>query len=389
MTVCLGLDTIGQVLLRHIALSSYRNYATLKLDFSGASVVITGYNGSGKTNLLEAISLLSPGRGLRHAVYQDVSSFDAVHHNFSGFGIHARLNCRTYGEVLIGTGLVGAGQNKGGRRIRINGIPRSADMMLEYCRIIWLIPAMDRLFCGAAGDRRRFLDRMILAIDPLHGRRVLDYEKAMQSRNRLLIDNIHDMAWLDAFEAQMAKLGTAIAIARYEMIRLLNTTTNRLYTGCFPQVELSLEGVVEKILLSLPTIDVEENFRVLLKEGRATDRITGRTLVGPHRADLIVIHKEKSIPAGLCSTGEQKALLTGLILSHACLTGQLSGMTPILLLDEIAAHLDAKHRKVLFDILATLGVQAFMTGTDRALFTDLEGRAEFFFVEDGRIYLKS
>ncbi|RCL03129.1 MAG: DNA replication and repair protein RecF [Candidatus Tokpelaia sp. JSC189] len=381
-------DYAEQVLLRHIALSSYRNYITLKLDFSGALVVLTGCNGAGKTNLLEAISFLSPGRGLRCTAYHDVTSFDASCHNSSGFGVHARLDCATYGEALIGTGLIGAGRGKSGRRVRINGTPQFADMMLEYCRIIWLIPAMDALFTGSSGDRRRFLDRMILAIDPLHWRRVLDYEKAMRSRNRLLADGIRDTGSLDAFEEQMVGLGIAIAAARHEMIRLLNTVTERiLHTRDFPQARFGLEGAVEKTLLSLPAIDVEEGFRVLLREGRTADRIAGRTLSGPHCTDLIVIHKEKLIPAGLCSTGEQKALLTGLVLSHAYLTGELSGMRPILLLDEIAAHLDNKRRQTLFDILDELGAQAFMTGTDRAIFSSLEGRAEFFLVQDGHVCL--
>lgn len=387
VVVCFRPDYAEQVLLRHIVLSSYRNYATLKLDFSGVPVVLTGHNGAGKTNLLEAISFLSPGRGLRRTAYHDVTSVGAAPSDSSGFGVHVRLDCVTYGEALIGTGLAGAGQGEGGRRIRINGTPQPADMMLEYCRIIWLVPAMDGLFTGPAGDRRRFLDRMVLAIDPLHGRRVLDYEKAMRARNRLLADGTRDTAWLDALEAQMAELGIAIAAARHEMSRLLGAVTERmLQTGHFPQAVFGLEGAVEKALLSSPAVDVEEYFRHLLREGRIADRAAGRTLVGPHRTDLIVIHKEKSMPAGLCSTGEQKALLTGLVLSHARLTGELSAMTPILLLDEIAAHLDGKRRQALFDILYTLGAQTFMTGTDKALFNDLDGRAEFFLVQDGHIF---
>jgi len=383
-------DYAERVLLRHIALSSYRNYTTLKLDFSGAHVVLTGHNGAGKTNLLEAVSFLSPGRGLRRAAYQDVSSTRAVSCNSSGFGVHARLECVTYGKALIGTGGGGTAQGEGGRRIRINCVPQPADRMLEYCRIIWLVPAMDGLFTGSAGERRRFLDRMVLAIDPLHGRRVTDYEKAMRARNRLLAEGTQNAAWLDALEAQMAGLGTAVAAARREVICLLGAVIERILHkprsgGHFPAAELDLEGSVEKALVFLPAVDVEENVRRLLRESRIADRTAGRTLAGPHRTDLHVMHKEKSMPVALCSTGEQKALLTGLVLSHARLTGELSGMTPILLLDEIAAHLDSQRRRALFDLLDNLGAQTFMTGTDKALFSDLAGRAEFFLVQDGCI----
>lgn len=388
-------DVIGpgyaeRVLLRSLALSSYRNYAALKLDLPGRHVVLTGHNGAGKTNLLEAISFLSPGRGLRRTAYQDVTSVGPVVCGAAGFAVHVRLECAAYGEASIGTGVAGAGPDESGRRIRINGMSQPADRMLEYCRIIWLVPAMDGLFPGPASERRRFLDRMVLAIDPLHGRRVLDYEKAMRARNRLLAEGARDAAWLDALEAQMSGLGTAIAAARHEMVRLLGAVTERMlrrscFRRYFPESALVLEGSVEKALVVLPAVDVEENFRRLLGEGRLADRAAGRTLKGPHRTDLGVAHREKSMPAVLCSTGEQKALLTGLVLSHAHLTGELSGIKPILLLDEIAAHLDSQRRQALFDLLDDLGAQTFMTGTDQALFRDLEGRAAFFSVQDGCI----
>lgn len=375
----------GRVCLRHITLSSYRNYAALKLDFSGAPVVLTGHNGAGKTNLLEAISFLSPGRGLRRAAYQEVTSAGAVAGDGSGFALHVRLQCAAYGEALIGTGSAGAGE--GGRRVRINGVAQTADAMLEYCRIVWLIPAMDGLFTGPAGDRRRFLDRMVLAVDPLHGRRVLDYEKAMRARNRLLAEGTRDAVWLDALEAQMAELGTAIAAARQEIVRLLGGVIRRMHhKGHFPQARLGLEGPVEKALsAALAAVDVEEHFRQMLREGRPADRAAGRTLDGPHRSDLYVMHEEKAMPAALCSTGEQKALLTGLVLSHARLTAELSGLKPILLLDEIAAHLDSQRRQALFDLLEELGAQVFMTGTDESLFSGLKDRAEFFRVRDGHV----
>jgi len=356
-------DDAEQVLLCHIALTSYRNYTSLQLDFSSSHVVLVGHNGVGKTNLLEAVSFLSPGRGLRRATYQDVTSSGQSLQRLSGFCIHVRLKCTIYGEVMIGTG--GVRHSAKGRQIRIND---------------------DRLLVGSPAERRRFLDRMVMAIDPLHGRRVLAYEKAMRARNHLLAESTWDTVWLDALETQMAELGTAIAAARQKMVRLLDAATeNLLHRGCFPQAVLSLEGSLEKSMISLHDIDVAENFRRQLREYRSIDRNAKHTLEGPHRTDLGVLHKEKSIPAILCSTGEQKALLTGLILSHARLTGELSGMKPILLLDEIAAHLDVHRRQTLFNILDDLGAQTFMTGTEKALFSDLDGRAEFFFVQDNHI----
>jgi len=376
-------DNARRVTLRHIRLTHFRNYRAQALDFSGAHVVLTGHNGAGKTNLLEAVSFLSPGRGLRRAAYNDVTSVQENQEG-SGFSIHARLFSAAYGEAHIGTGVMPAAPGEGGRKIRINSAAGAADQLLDYCRIVWLVPAMDGLFTGSGSERRRFLDRMVLAIDPLHGRRALDYEKAMRARNRLLVEGNGDPRWLEALEVQMAELGTAIAAARVEMVRLLQAVIEHIpVAGGFPRADLALAGTVEKAVGLMAAVDAEEHFRALLKQGRGSDGRAGRTLEGPHRSDLQVRHAEKAMPAGLCSTGEQKALLTGLVLSHARLTADLSAMTPILLLDEIAAHLDTVRRRALFDILDELGAQAFMTGTDAALFKDLQGRAEFFTVEGG------
>jgi DNA replication and repair protein RecF len=245
---------------------------------------------------------------------------------------------------------------------------------------------MDGLFTGGASDRRRFLDRMVLAIDTSHGKRVLDYEKAMRSRNRLLSEGNSDNQWLDAIESQMAELGIAIAAARSEAMRLIAAMIERLPAeGPFPKADCFLEGTLEQRIGLEAALDLEEDFRRTMRDGRARDRAAGRTLEGPHRTDLIVQHRPKSMPAALCSTGEQKALLIGLILAHARLTGELSGMAPILLLDEIAAHLDTGRRAALFGILDDLGGQAFMTGTDRSLFEALEGDAQFFNVAAGEL----
>ena len=371
---------LERVSLRRLKLVSFRNYAALTLPLGPGHVVLTGENGSGKTNLIEALSFLSPGRGLRRASYDDVASVSAQ----DGFAIHATLDSMIYGEVEIGTGTAGGGES--GRKVRINGVGASGDELLDYARVLWVVPSMDGLFTGGASDRRRFLDRMVLAIDTAHGKRVLDYEKAMRSRNRLLSDGNSDNQWLDAIESQMAELGIAIAAARAECMRLIAAMIERLPTdGPFPKADCFLEGALEQRISVEAAIDLEEDFRRGLRDGRARDRAAGRTLEGPHRTDLIVQHRPKSMPAALCSTGEQKALLIGLILAHARLTGELSGMAPILLLDEIAAHLDTGRRAALFGILDDLGGQAFMTGTDRSLFEALEGDAQFFNVAAGEL----
>lgn len=373
-----------QTFISKLTLTNFRNYAALSIDLRPGAVVFCGDNGAGKTNLLEAISLLTPGRGLRRAPYADI----AREGGDGGFALHARLDGPD-GEVEIGTGISGGdAAGEGGRKVRINGAAaRSTEEMLERLRVIWLTPAMDALFTGPAGDRRRFLDRLVLAIDPGHGQRALDYEKAMRGRNRLLGEGSRDGAWFDAIETQMAETGVAMAAARAELVRLLAAMIERLpATGPFPQADIGLEGALESEVATMPAIDVEERFRRALAEGRDRDRAAGRTLDGPHRSDLLVRHRPKDMPAELCSTGEQKALLVGIVLSHARLTGEMSGMTPVLLLDEIAAHLDAGRRAALFSILEELNCQAFMTGTDAALFSSLAGRAQFLTVDHGNIH---
>ncbi|RUW24881.1 DNA replication/repair protein RecF [Mesorhizobium sp. M4B.F.Ca.ET.215.01.1.1] len=371
-----------QTHISKLTLTNFRNYAALSIGLSPGAVVLSGDNGAGKTNLLEAISLLTPGRGLRRAPYADLAREDGD----GGFALHARIE-GPEGQAEIGTGIAGGDSGESGRRVRINGAAaRSSEDMLEWLRVVWLTPAMDGLFPGPAADRRRFLDRLVLAIDPGHGQRALDYEKAMRGRNRLLTEGSRDGSWFDAIETQMAETGVAIAAARAELARLLAAMIERLpSSGPFPQADISLDGDLENALGSAPAVDVEERFRRALADGRDRDRAAGRTLDGPHRSDLVVRHRPKAMPAELCSTGEQKALLVGIVVSHARLTGEMSGMTPILLLDEIAAHLDAGRRAALFSILEELNCQAFMTGTDAALFSSLEGRAQFLTVDHGTV----
>lgn len=373
----------AQTHLTRLTLTNFRNYAALSLDLRPGAVIFTGDNGAGKTNLLEAISLFTPGRGLRRAPYGEI----AREGGDGGFALHTRLD-GPLGEIEIGTGVAGGeAPGESGRRVRINGAAtRSAEDMLEWLRVVWLTPAMDALFTGPAGDRRRFLDRLVLAIDSSHGQRALDYEKAMRGRNRLLAEGSRDGAWFEAIETQMAETGVAIAAARSEMVRLLSAMIEKLPSdGPFPQADIALAGELEGEIDTMPAVDVEEKFRRALANGRDRDRAAGRTLDGPHRSDLLVRHRPKSMPAELCSTGEQKALLVGLILSHARLTAEMSGLTPVLLLDEIAAHLDAGRRAALFSILEELNCQAFMTGTDAALFSSLRGRAQFLNVDHGTV----
>ena len=369
----------AKVVVQQLKLSNYRNYRTFSVNFSGKHVVFTGHNGAGKTNLLEAISLLSPGRGLRRSTYGDLICASADNNSFAVF---AKLYSDLFDEVDIGTTCDNA---DGGRKVRINGTSTSADRLTDYCRISWLIPAMDGLFTGSASDRRRFLDRMVLSIDPSHGRRVLDFEKVMRSRNRLLLDGNTNNGWFDALETQMAELATAIAAARIDVIRLLDGGKESDSHDVFPHPILVIEGLLEQALINQSAIDVEEYYRQKLHDGRPLDRAAGRTLEGPHRSDMKVFYAQKNMPAALCSTGEQKSLLMGLILAHAKITAQISGMAPVLLLDEMAAHLDEQRRIALFNILDELGGQSFMTGTDRQLFNALDDRAEFFEISDGAL----
>jgi DNA replication and repair protein RecF len=371
-----------RVSVNRLRLGDFRNYADLSLVLGPRHVVLTGDNGSGKTNLIEAVSFLSPGRGLRRANYADVTRAGTT----AGFSVFAEL-ATADGAVEIGTGLAGNAPGDTTRRIRINGATAAgSEALLDYARILWLVPAMDGLFTGPAADRRRFLDRMVLAIDAAHGHRVAEYEKAMRGRNRLLSEEGSDNRWLAAIETQMAELGTAIAAARTELMRLVTAMIDRLPEGSpFPTADVGLDGLLEAGTQTMPAVDVEERFRRALAEGRARDRAAGRTLDGPHRTDLVVRHRPKDMPAALCSTGEQKALLIGLVLAHARLTGELTGIAPVILLDEIAAHLDEGRRAALFSIIDDLGGQAFMTGTDRALFSSLGDRAQFLTVSAGTV----
>jgi DNA replication and repair protein RecF len=369
-----------KVSLSRLKLTDFRNYAAASLSLDGRHVVLTGDNGAGKTNLMEAVSFLSPGRGLRRATYGDVTRVGAT----AGFSIFAELDGME-GEVEIGTGADTTDENTG-RKLRINGTPaKTADELTDHLRVLWLTPAMDGLFTGGSSDRRRFLDRLVLSLDPAHGRRASDFERAMRSRNKLLDEGRFDLSWLAGIEEQMASLGIAMALARQEMLGLLARLIEETReTSPFPSASLELSGFMDG-QLARPSVDLEDEYAAMLAESRYRDAGAGRTLDGPHRADLLVRHREKQMEAERCSTGEQKALLVGLILAHAKLVANLTGHVPVLLLDEIAAHLDEGRRVALFNLIDALGGQAFMTGTDRSMFTVLGDRAQFFTVADGRV----
>ena len=381
------MDQVFPTRITALKLTSFRNYKSLNLDLEPKSVVLAGPNGSGKTNLLEAVSYLSPGRGLRRAQYMDVG----LTREKGGDGLWAVATSleTENGDTEIGTGLsVLDGVLYKSRRIRIDRQQvKSGDALTEYVRVLWLTPAMDGLFTGPAGDRRRFLDRLVLALDPTHGRRVNDFDKAIRNRNKVLEEAFDNSSWLDAAEMQIAELGTAITAARHEILALLSAEVEKssAMTEHFPQALLELEGTVDDLVRTHLATDAEDAYRTLLQQSRRRDRAAGRTLEGPHRSDLLVRHAEKDMAARLCSTGEQKALLIGIVLAHAKLVGTIAGMAPIVLLDEVAAHLDQYRRAALFDVLEALNCQAFMTGTDRDLFADLGDRAQFLHVENGTV----
>jgi DNA replication and repair protein RecF len=367
------------VWVERLALTDFRNHAHLSRTFDARPVVLTGPNGAGKTNLIEAISLLAPGQGLRRAPYPEIARRGA-----DAWAVAARVHT-PIGPVDIGTGLTGvsAASSRTGRTVRIDGETQSGSGILaDYVEMVWLTPAMDGLFTGAGGDRRRFLDRMILCFDPGYRTRVNHFERAMAQRNRLLEEGVRDNARLEGLEIVMAETGVAIAAARAQTVAALATMIearrDRATASAFPWAKLGLEGDLEAALAMRPAVEVEDMYARTLASVRERDRGAGRALDGPHRSDLVVGHGPKDAPARQCSTGEQKALLVGLILAHAELMAERrQGAAPILLLDEIAAHLDAARRAALFDEIVAIGTQAWMTGTDREAFSALGERAQW------------
>ena len=363
-----------------LQLSEFRNYETLDLPTDAQLVALSGDNGAGKTNLLEAVSFLCAGRGLRRADLKDISRRNSCR----PWAVSATLNGAT-GDAQLGTGI---DLSEPGRKCRIDRAPVSSALAFaDHLRLIWLTPAQDGLFTGSAGDRRRFLDRLVLAVDTAHGARVSALERALRSRNKLLEEQSFDSGWASSIEREIAEIGTSVAAARSETAARLQALIARQRNDFspFPYADIALEGELEKRVMQEPASSVEDWFREELRKTRARDRASGRTLTGPQMSDLIVLHGPKQALAAQSSTGEQKALLIGLILAHGQLVNEMTGIAPILLLDEIAAHLDPKRRAALYELLRDLGGQVFMTGTDPSLFEMLGTDSLQLFVDGGVI----
>ena len=375
----------ARLAVTRLMLTNFRSYAAMEIAISGRPVVLAGQNGAGKTNLLDAISLLSPGRGLRGA---KLSEHVRKGPTAPGEALWAVAASVAHGGEIheIGTGLT-LGPNGGERRqVRLNGAPAqgSADLG-EIIQMAWLMPAMDRLFIEGASGRRRFLDRLVLGFDAAHARRSARYEQAMRERARLLKYGPRDPSWLDGLESEMAEAGTALAIARADAVQRLNRAlAARGEAGAFPCAQLALDGETD-LLVAEQGEAAQEALRTRLERARIRDAEAGRTTFGPHLSDLSVRHTAKRTDAHECSTGEQKALLISIVLAHAWeLSHMRDGRAPILLLDEIAAHLDGYRRAALFEEILALGAQAWMTGTDIEMFAPLRSHADLFDVADSR-----
>lgn len=386
--------TPAAVALARLSLTDFRNYASVRIEVEPASVVLAGQNGAGKTNLLEAISLLAPGRGLRRARLSDLVRRDAGGTEVPGrtwaVAAHVRTNL---GETEVGTGLVQGssatesedddepGTTPERRVVRVDGRTRGPASLAGVLAVRWLTPAMDRLFVEAASARRRFLDHLAAGLDAGHSPRVNAYERALRERARLLRDGVGDRHWLSALEGTLAELGVAIAAARREYVARLAA---EIAAEAVTPLRLTVTGSVEDSLGQHPALAAETRFRDALAASRAHDAITGGASVGPHRSDLVLWHAS-GLPAAQCSTGEQKALLLAIVRADVRLLAAAQGRPPLLLLDEVAAHLDERRRRELFDAALGCGAQVWATGTDRSLFRALEGRAQFFAAANGAL----
>ncbi|MBS0526171.1 MAG: DNA replication/repair protein RecF [Proteobacteria bacterium] len=368
--------------VRQLRLTDFRNYRQLRLDCGPEPVVLVGPNGAGKTNLIEALSFLAPGRGLRRARLDEV----ARRPDASGWAVAATLDTPE-GRLAIGTGLEPA-RGEGGlprRVVRIDGRPASSQTALGlHVAAVWLTPQLDRLFLDGPGERRRFVDRLVTALHPEHAGDVAAYENALRQRARLFAEGNRDPHWFTALEDTMARHGVALAANRADTVQRLDAAA-RLGVGPFPRAALAMTGEVDRWIASMAAIDAEDRLRAELAAGRLRDAEAGTTSMGPHRSDLAVRHLDLDLPAAEGSTGQQKALLVSIALAHARLVTLSRGRPPLLLLDEIAAHLDSERRAALFEEVVALGVQSWMTGTDAELFRPLVGRAQVLHVADGAV----
>lgn len=385
-----------------LTLTDFRNYERFRLDVPARPVVLTGTNGAGKTNLLEAISLLAPGRGLRGARLTEMARRlpgDDPAQPVRPWAVAARVSVEgdageggmgegDVGDIAmtdIGTGLDAQAAGRERRVVRIDGeTARSQAALSDHAAINWLSPAMDRLFLEGAAQRRRFLDRLVFALDPAHAGRVSSYEYALRERAQVLRAVRVDESWLDALEDTMASRGVAVAEARRALAADLDAFAADP-SGAFPRARLKTTGELETWLGQGPALEAEDRLRAALRAARPRDAEAGGAAHGPHRSDFAVVHVDKAVAAEACSTGEQKALLIAIVLANARLQARLKGARPILLLDEVAAHLDAVRRGALFETLVELGAQAWLTGTDQDVFAPMRGAAQFLAVAAGAV----
>ena len=360
-----------------LKLVNFRNYRAASLAATAALMVLTGPNGGGKTNVLEAISLLAPGRGLRRARLDEIAFSEGDGESGRSWAVSAEID-GALGLATLGTGIAPAASEEPAlsRQCRIDREPvGSAAAFADHLRVVWLVPAMDGLFAGPASERRRFLDRLVLAVDAAHGARVSALERALRSRNRLLEERVPDARWLDAAEHEAAEVAVAVAAGRAETVRRLAAALAARPASAFPSAAIALDGWMEAMVPAHPAAEVEDRYRAVLKHNRARDAAAGRTLDGPHLTDLAVYYRDKSVPAQDASTGEQKALLITLVLAHAALVRDMTGRAPVILLDEVAAHLDPVRRAALFEALEHVGSQVWVTGADPAAFAEVAVRA--------------
>jgi len=370
-------------LIRRLTLNNFRNYHAVSLDADARTIVLVGPNGAGKTNLIEAISFLAPGRGLRRATLDEV----AFNEGDGSWAVAAEIE-GALGLATLGTGIERPGQDDttSQRKYRIDREPASsASAFSDHLRVVWLVPAMDMLFAGAPSERRRFLDRLVLAVDAEHAGRVNALERSLRSRNRLLEEARPDAHWLDAVEHETAELAVAVAGLRVETVRRLDAVLMSRKDSPFPPAQIALDGWLEQLIPLHPASEIEERYRAVLRDNRGRDAAAGRTLDGPHLTDLKVVYAAKDILAADASTGEQKALLIGLVLAHARLLREMTGFAPVLLLDEVVAHLDPARRAALHGELAELTAQVWMTGADPALFDEMTTDAAVVEVRSGRL----
>jgi DNA replication and repair protein RecF len=374
-------------LITSLTLTDFRSYASATLPVSPGPVVLHGPNGAGKTNLLEALSLFTPGKGLRGATAQEMGRREPGETGGRAWAVALTLEGADGDEVRLGTGVQVAGAGR--RLVRIDGETAQPGRLLDYLRPVWATPEQDRLFSDARAERLKFFDRLVFAADPGHAAAVAGYEKALRERLRLLIDGAEgreaDPLWLDALEVRLGETGARAATARAKALTVLQAAIDGRGDRPFPQADLGLAGPAEtRASLGSGEDEIAADIRTGLAASRGRDAVAGRSLFGPHRTDLTALHREKNRPAAEGSSGEQKALVLNLILAQV---GRLSGgaAEPILLLDEAPAHLDAGRRAALFDEITALGLQAFMTGTEAELFAPLVGRASFVRVEGGAL----